>query len=221
VVLAGGVNSITHPTEVNGHISYNSTAPGTAWANVSGASNAFDALPANQTFASGIKGTTTITSAGSVYVVDVTGDINLPQNGVLTINGTASTDVIINVTGTLNLNGNQSLHPALALSGGITADHVVYNFVGAGSALQTSGGLNQESIVDGILLASQRNVGFSPGQVNGELLAGGTNIQIVSGGNVSAVVTPVPLPAAAWGGISLLGAIGALRLIRSRNAALA
>ena len=220
VFLAGGSSTITHPSEVNGTITPNSTLPGTAWANVAGASTSFDALPANQTFASGITGNTTINATGSVYVVDVTGDINLPQNDVLTVHGSASTDVIINVTGTLSLHGNQSLNPALALSGGITADHVVYNFVGSGSALSTSGGLNQESIADGILLAPQRDVGFAPGEVNGELIAGGTNIQIVSGGSVNQppVGGPLPLPASVSGGAALLSILASWRLIRRHQA---
>ena len=221
VFLAGGSSSITHPSEVNGTVTPNSTLPGAAWANVAGASTTFkNATPVNQTFASGITGTTTINATGSVYVVDVNGDINLPQNDVLTIHGSATTDVIIDVTGTLSLHGNQSLNPALALSGGITSDHVVYNFVGSGSGLSTSGGLNQESIIDGILLAPQRNVGFAPGEVDGELIAGGTNIQIVSGGSAiqPSVAGPLPLPASISGGIALLGILASWKLIRRYQA---
>jgi hypothetical protein len=123
------------------------------------ASAAAAALSPTQTFRS-INRATTITGNGSLNVVNVNGDVNAS----LTLSGGANDVFIINVRGDLNLGSGQSI----TLSGGVTANNVLFNFVGGrGSVTARSG-----SVINGTLLALHRDVELG-GTVNGEVIAGG------------------------------------------------
>src|SRR5205807_1110251 len=74
-----------------------------------------------------VKAATIVTGNGGLNVIDINGDIG----NTLALNGTANDVFIVNVTGTLNLSGKQTLD----LGGGVTANHVLYNFTGAGNTL--------------------------------------------------------------------------------------
>lgn len=151
---------------------------------------AIDAAAASLTLsgmasAGGGVGVSSITSGQTLGA----GVYNLSQlqlnNGAhLILSGSASDQFIFNISGTLSLNSAQIL-----LSGGLTSDDVIFNITGS-SAVQFSGGLNNESILNGIILAEGANVQVTPGEVNGEII-GGANINIASGGSVNC--TP-PLP---------------------------
>ena len=79
-------------------------------------------LTATQTFAA-INAATTITGNGGLNVIDITGGINL-NNASLTLSGTASDVFIVNVTGNATFAGTGGL----LLAGGVTPNHVLYNF---------------------------------------------------------------------------------------------
>lgn len=130
-------------------------------------------LAPTQTFHT-IKNATTITGNGGVNVIDVNGNISAS----LTLTGTASDVFIINVTGNLTLKGNESL----GLGGGVTADHVLYNFTGAGATVSTHSG----NLVDGTLLAPDGsfNVG---GTFNGEIIGGRRSTITLADAQVSEV----------------------------------
>ena len=194
--LAPGA-SVSHPGQVTGTIFTNSSLPGTAWSDALSATAAFAALAPNRTINGNVNSSTTITATGTgTYVVDINGDLGAN----LTIVGNASDNVIINITGKLQYNSN-----SVTLSGGLTSSNVVLNFVGSkGGDLHTSGGLNNESVINAIVLATSRNIGFAPGLVNGELIAGGQQLHLVSGASANELTThtSVPEPATCF----LLGA---------------
>jgi hypothetical protein len=92
-------------------------------------------LTATQTFA-GISlsnQTQTINGNGGLNVIQINGDITMSGTSKILLNGTASDVFVVNVTGTLNLSGVW----LLGLSGNTTANHVLYNFTGASGTLST------------------------------------------------------------------------------------
>jgi choice-of-anchor A domain-containing protein len=211
-----GPNSITGNVLVSGSASQfqnTGTVSGSILANQSATLNAANtaALNAASTFAGlsgtsegAINGTTTInaTNPGGVNVFDVTG-INLGNGQTLTLNGPPGTEFIVDDSGGITLNSGRIL-----LTGGVTAADVVFNITGNGS-ISTSGGLNNESVLNGILLAPNSSVALSPGQINGELIAGGS-IDLASGAEVIGV-PPIPEPST-W--VMVLGSLGLLRCLQ-------
>src|SRR5205823_1202816 len=105
------------------------------------------------------------------------------------------------------------------LTGGLTPSDVVINFTDANAALKTSGGLHNESVVNGILLAAggSTTVDFSPGLVNGEVIAGGNHAHFVSGaevhspggsgGSVQSVPAPSSVVLMGLGGLVFAGLV--------------
>jgi hypothetical protein len=170
--------------EVTGSVISNSSLPGNAFAQAVSASNTFAGLAATQNLGNlNLSGNLTITGTAGINVIDVS---NIAVgNNTLTLNGPAGSQFIINDTGGLNLNSGKIVE-----AGGLTNADVVIN-VTSTAQLQTSGGLNNESVINGILLAPNAKIGFAPGQVEGELIAGGQQVHLVSGSNV---IPPVPEP---------------------------
>ena len=110
--------------------------------------------------------------------------LQLNNGAHLVLSGSASDQFIFNISGTLSLNSSEIL-----LAGGLTSADVIFNITGS-SAVQFSGGLNNDSVWNGVIRAEGANVQVTPGEVNGEII-GGANINVASGGSVSC--TP-PLP---------------------------
>ena len=161
----------------------------------------FSALSPTQNLGA-INGTTTVNGTAGVNVIDIS-NLNLGNGQTLTLNGPAGSQFVINDSGGLTLNSGH-----VNLSGGLTAADVVINVQGAGSDLHTSGGLNNESVINAVLLATQRNIAFAPGLINGELISGGQSIHLVSGASVVTppLTTAVPEidPGSAAGALTLL-----------------
>jgi hypothetical protein len=156
-----------------------------------------------------INGNTTLNGGPGTNVLNVSG-INLGNGQALTLNGPAGSQFVINDSGGFTLNSGQ-----INLTGGLTPSDVVINLTGTGPAAQTSGGLNNESVINGILLAPSRSIGFAPGLVNGELIAGGQSVHLVSGASVNGPhVVPAPpgLILMGLGGLAYLGS-----LVRARR----
>jgi hypothetical protein len=153
---------------------------------------------------SSITSTETITSSGAAAtnVLDIS-NFSLGHDEVLTLSGGASDQFVINITGGLTLNSAE-----IVLSGGLLPTDVVFNIENGN--LQTTGGLNNESVINGIVLAGPNtSIGMSPGQINGELISlTSGNFQIVSGGTViDAPPAPsVPEPTTCF--ITAVGFIG-------------
>jgi hypothetical protein len=153
-----------------------------------------------------ISGTTTINLAPGVNVADLS-SVNLGNMDVLTLNGPAGSEIILNDTGGVTLNSGK-----IVLTGGLTANDVVFNITGT-SPFATSGGLGNESVATGIFLAPNAQVHITPGAVTGEIISG-QNINIASGGSVMGV--PGPTIGAGLPGFLLLG-LGVLFAWRFRR----
>lgn len=94
-------------------------------------------------------------------------------NGTFTLQGTAMTTFIINVSRNFSINNS-----SVVLSGGLLASHVLFNVRGTGSQVS----LNQGTSLQGVLLAYNRKVDLSGGKVYGRVIA--NQIVITSGGQI-------------------------------------
>jgi choice-of-anchor A domain-containing protein len=149
------------------------------------ASNTFAQLPATQIFGT-ISGTTTITLASGLNVIDLSGITLTGQT--LTLQGPAGSEVILNDTGGMTLTSSQ-----IVLTGGLLASDVVFNDTGAGGVTMTGGVLN------GTILAPNATV--SSGRINGEIF-GGKGVTLTSGNIVGA---PGPVIGAGLPAFAFLG----------------
>jgi hypothetical protein len=215
VYLATGAGISTgNGTQVTGTIYSNQELTQANAAALSAAAT-FSALAPTQSLGT-ITGTTIITGSVGLNVIDIT-NLNLGNGQSLTLTGPAGAQFVINDTGGLTLNSGH-----INVSGGLMATDVVLNVVGLGSDLQTSGGLNNESVINAILLAPDRKIGFAPGLINSELIAGGQSIHLVSGASadgLTSVPEPSSLALAALAGVLLLAHVGCCHLSRNRKSA--
>ncbi len=161
---------------------------------------------------SSISAPTTITGNDGLNIVSVAGNIT----NSLTLNGSANSFFVVLVNGNVSLGDSQSL----AVSGGVTADHVLYVLNGSNGTVTT--GMND--VINGTLLAPGYSATLN-GTVNGAILAGGQSINIQNAvinanpfaGILPAVPVPaeVPEPAAYFiTGLGLLVLLGFARLLR-------
>jgi hypothetical protein len=151
------------------------------------AASTFAGLATTQSVGSAINGNITIIGTPGLNVVDVSA-INLGNGQTLTLSGPAGSEFIIN-SPSMTLNSGR-----IILAGGVTANDVVFNLTGTGNDLQTSGGLNNESVINGVVLDAKGSVGMAPGLINGELIAGGQSVHLVSGASVNAAQGPPAIP---------------------------
>jgi hypothetical protein len=93
--------------------------------------------------------------------------------GTFTLQGTAATSYVINVSRNFSLNNS-----SIVLSGGLLASHVLFNVKGTGGQVS----LNQGTSMQGVLLAWQRKIDLSGGKVYGKAI--GNQVVITSGGQV-------------------------------------
>jgi choice-of-anchor A domain-containing protein len=197
--LASGV-TVTHPAQVLGTIFTNQNALlNAADASALSAISTFSGLATTSAGAgiTTINGTRTISSTPGSDVLNVLNlsSINLGGNNVLTLSGNATDQFVLNVRGDITLNSGK-----IELSGGLTPQDVVINDIGSNS-IHTSGGLGNESVITGLLLAPTASIGFSPGLINGEVIAGSPQVQFASG---ASVVSPIPETSS----LGLLAAVG-------------
>jgi hypothetical protein len=137
------------------------------------ASDAFAALPATQTFGN-LKHSTNITGNGGLNVIDVK-SVNLNREK-LTLTGGANDVFVIDVDRGFDFQRSQ-----LVLSGGVTADHVLFNFHGGGAQVSIT---DARSAISGTFLAPHRTVEFQgSGDLTGEII--GRNVLVSSSGTLT------------------------------------
>jgi len=142
------------------------------------------ALPCTQTFGK-ITSNTTITSTGPLNVICVN-SVNLTQANI-TLVGSSCDVFVINVTSPTAdfiLNGGQ-----IVLSGGLTSDHVIFNFPGTGGMLKI---YKPNGVVNGTLLAPQRDILIDKAAIYGSVI--GSTIYMHSGAFVQGCQCPSPCP---------------------------
>ena len=98
-----------------------------------------------------------MTGNGGLNVIDINGDIN----NSLILKGTANDIFIVNVKGSVDLQGKETL----GLAGGVTADHVLYNFIGPDGSVITG----KNNVIDGTLLGPTYGF-FLRGDVDGAII---------------------------------------------------
>jgi choice-of-anchor A domain-containing protein len=136
------------------------------------------------------------------YVFDLSG-INLRGGRKLTLSAPAGSTFVLNVGSRLRGGAFNLSSAQIILTGGLTADDVLFNVLG-------SGGVNiASSTVNGIVLALNRSVSVTGGAVNGELVGGSISL---SGGSVN---NPPPVVPEANTFLVLIPFIGAILLSAS------
>jgi hypothetical protein len=157
-------------------------------ANVSSAYNTISNL--STTFAaeagkSFVAGAQTLTASsgtqdGAGNFVFTTMAQNFLSSGALTISGSATDYVVINVTG----NNNVQLKTLLNLTGGITDDHVFINITGSG---QQVGGNTNGGVVNGIFVALDDKFNIDNTTIDGRVIGGSNqDFHLVSGFELNA-----------------------------------
>jgi choice-of-anchor A domain-containing protein len=138
-------------------------------------------------------GFTSISEGNNVTLNLAPGVYNLTNfslhNGDI-VNLEAGGSYVFNISGSLSLNSAEILAAA-----GLTPSDILFNITGT-QGVQFSGGLNNESVLDGIILAPDAQVSLTPGALDGEIISG-QNINIASGGSVQGVTSSVPEPSSA------------------------
>jgi hypothetical protein len=138
-----------------------------------------------------------------------TTSVNLNNASTLTISGSASDFVVINVT-----DNNPAFNGKIVLTGGITSDQVLFNMFGGNYTTHTGGPTltisTNGQVTTGIFLDPNGGMQIKHRVLNGRFWGGDVqNQQIVSGADINA---PVPEPASWVLAISGVGAFGLRRL---------
>ena len=146
-------------------------------------------------------GSVTATVAGGTTVFNVT-NISF-ANGTFTVNGGAGDYVVLNIAGGV---GNNGLNGSVVLAGGITSDHVVFNYTPSTSNLTNynnaystlTGGptltiSTNGATTTGVFLDPTGDFSINHTVINGRIIGGDTqNVSFVSGANLTAPVVPLP-----------------------------
>jgi uncharacterized repeat protein (TIGR01451 family) len=136
------------------------------------ANTALNAKPATQVLGNIGDGTTTINLSNGINVISIA---SVNTHGVININGPIDAAVVFKVAGGFTCNGC-----AINLTGGITAQNVLWNFFGAGADVSISKPIGSSK---GIFLAPLRNILLDKGTNVGALIgaANGNKLLIHSG----------------------------------------
>jgi choice-of-anchor A domain-containing protein len=185
VYLSSG-STISHPGQVQGTIFTGADALlNQAATDAQHAATTFAGLAPTSPITTIDSSTKTIVGSAGVNVLNIT-DLNL--NGAhLTLSAPAGGQFVINDSGGFVLNSG-----VIDLAGGLTPSDVVFNLTGSSPGVMSSGGGNA-SVLNGILLAENRTIDFSPGLINGEAISDSDHIHFVSGAEVNQV-PPSPPP---------------------------
>jgi hypothetical protein len=193
---------------------YNASLLNSAWTDAVNASAALASLAPTQTFGAITSGMTISESTKGDYVFNIS-SINLNQSA-LVLSAPAGSEVVLNISGNITLNGG-SQGNGILLAGGLKSSDVFINLTGANSNLTTSGGGNAQQIF-GTVLATGINasVNLHPGEINGEIIAR----TLTTSSGALAVVPEVTPSSVVFGFIGLVVAFGSRRTLMARVRAL-
>lgn len=171
-----------------------STSYGNKYTSVSTSSLASASSLASSLAQNGILSNNTISGSSSIVVYDLT---SITQT--LTIQGNSSQAFIINVNQGISLNGSSSIK----LSGGVTANHVLFN---VGGAIATNG----SNTLNGTFLDLNNAITLNGSTLVNGALVGGDGITNNGSASVDAqifvgeIITAPELPTSAMAGLAVL-----------------
>ena len=184
VVMRGGAQlKTTGNAKINGGVSNNDAQLTQALLDAQSLSDAAAMEAVTPAYASltNVNGSMTITGGAGEKVVLSLQDFKLNGGATFTLEGTATTSFIINVSKTFALTGGSQI-----LLSGVPSENVLINILGKGSDVSLTG----KSQLSGIVLALNRKAALTGGsQVKGKVIA---NQVVLTGG--SSVVTPTTNP---------------------------
>jgi choice-of-anchor A domain-containing protein len=145
--------------------------------------------------------TETISSQGVLNVIDVS-SIHLSGSSVLTLRGGPNDLFVVNDPGVFNLSGTSRI----ALAGGLTPDHVLFNFIGSGGGRETIE-MSGRTSAAGTLLAPNRDVSLAGITLVGAVITGGSHLDLHSSVQIyQDLFNPVSEPCLAGVNVRLTGA---------------
>ena len=203
---------------ITGGINYNVAAVTSALSTVNALNTTLGALPgANPT----INGNTTINASNGIFSASGPGYTNVRvfeitafslNNGqTLTINGDPNGDSVV-----LNFRGSTNFHGNVVLTGGLTPDKVLFNFVGGnlsggGPTLDLNTGSGPSSLAQGIFLDPNGMISVSSANVLGRVFGGDSRNLEFNSSNITAPIntasptlTTTPSPATVTLGANLV-----------------
>ncbi len=126
----------------------------------------------------------------------------------------------------MNFYGNTQIHGNVVLTGGLTPDEVVFNVVGGsgltgGPTLDINNGggspSNGSYLSEGIFLDPNGPVSVTNSNVLGRVFGGDTHdFQYVSGSNITAPVSPAPVPSSITLALTAIVPLGIAAALRRR-----
>ena len=179
-VSAANTGQVTgNGVAITGSTSFNVSAVTDALNTVNALNSTLGALPGTNI---GIGGTTTINAINGTFSASGAGytnvrvfavnSLNVGQGQTLTINGDPNGDsVVLNVTSSTNFGGS------VVLTGGLTPDNVIFNFVGGGNPALTGGpslsiSTGATGLAQGIFLDPNGKISIGAGNVLGRVFGG-------------------------------------------------
>jgi hypothetical protein len=102
-------------------------------------------------------------------------DFKLTGGAIMTLQGTAASSFIFNVTKDFSITNAQ-----IVLQGGLLADNVLFNIVGKGSRSKATQMQIQSSAVNGIFLAREQDITVVNSSVTGSVIGGNNLIKITN-----------------------------------------
>jgi hypothetical protein len=185
-----------------GSISNTANVQGGVFANQSQVTTAINTVNSLNTTLGGELGTALTISGGGQVVNVASGTLDGSGNRVFTIasngfnnnnqgftvNGNATDFAVFNIN---NGTSNEALGGPISLGGGITPNHVLFNFVGTSGNLQASAG---GASINGTFLVPNMKINLDNMTLTGHLYGGqsGQDFQVVSGFNLNATIVPEP-----------------------------
>lgn len=146
------------------------------------ASNFFHSLAPNQTYGD-VTGNFTFSGGPGRSVISLS---SVNTQATLTISGSASSQFIFNITNGFILNGG-----IIQLTGGVTADNVLFNLVGTGNGVTIDKPVGDAA---GIFLAPLRDIILDKATLEGAIIGGGggNGLTVHSGANLIGVIPEPP-----------------------------